>query len=121
MNTHIAVEIKAKSHSASNTAPRLGWLVYNPDAELEGFVDAGQMGHQALYQYFPRASTTILCSLHVTPAEWREAKRNQLTVTDTCERCHQRITFFREHWWSDDDDFMCPDGEEQHTPAQEKA
>ena len=53
MNTRIAVEIKAISRSASNTAPRLGWLVYNPDAELEGFVDAGQMGHQALYQYSP--------------------------------------------------------------------
>lgn len=78
MNTHIAIEIKAASRSASNSAPHLGWLVYAPDGELEGFVDAGQAGHQELYQWFPRSAVTVLASLHVTPAEWREAKRNQM-------------------------------------------
>lgn len=78
MEAHIAIEIKAASRSAVNTAPRLGWLVYAPEGDLEGFVDAGQAGHQELYQWFPRSATTVLASLHVTPAEWREAKRNQI-------------------------------------------
>lgn len=33
-----------------------------------------------------------------------------------CQRCKRRITLFRGYWWSEDDDFMCPDGEEQHYP-----
>lgn len=39
----------------------------------------------------------------------------------TCTRCGSTIERFRKHWWTGDD-FMCPDGEAQHTidpaPAQ---
>lgn len=32
----------------------------------------------------------------------------------SCVRCGQPVTLTRGHWWSVDDDFMCPDGEERH-------
>lgn len=78
MNSHIAIEIKAATRSADNSGMRLGWLVYAPDGDLEGFVDAGQAGHQELYQWFPRSSVTVLASLRVTPAEWRDSKHYQV-------------------------------------------
>jgi hypothetical protein len=78
MKAWIAIGITAASRSVSNTAPRLGWLVYDPGGNLAGFVDAGQAGQAGLYEYFPRGSVTILAALHVTPAQWRQAKRSQI-------------------------------------------
>lgn len=34
----------------------------------------------------------------------------------TCRHCGRVISLFRGHWWTPDDDFMCPDGEQQHQP-----
>lgn len=34
-----------------------------------------------------------------------------------CARCKRNITQTRGTWFSDDDDFMCPYGEEQHSPV----
>lgn len=31
-----------------------------------------------------------------------------------CLRCGETVDKFRGIWWSKDDDFMCPDGEERH-------
>lgn len=33
----------------------------------------------------------------------------------TCERCGRHVTMWKGHWHSEDDDFMCPDGEEEHS------
>ena len=37
----------------------------------------------------------------------------------TCSRCGQHVTLFHGIWWSDDDDPMCPDGEEMHRVDEE--
>ncbi|MFG3429681.1 hypothetical protein [Streptomyces californicus] len=35
-----------------------------------------------------------------------------------CKHCRQPITLFKGLWWTADDDFSCPDGEEQHAPLE---
>lgn len=41
----------------------------------------------------------------------------KVLLTAECSRCGARITEYRDVWWSDDDNFMCPDGEEAHAPG----
>ena len=33
-----------------------------------------------------------------------------------CRRCGKLISYFRWLWYSEDDDHLCPDGEEHHEP-----
>jgi hypothetical protein len=33
-----------------------------------------------------------------------------------CTRCGRMISYFRGLWYSEDDDWLCPDGEERHEP-----
>ncbi|MEW2434373.1 hypothetical protein AB0952_09330 [Streptomyces caniferus] len=33
-----------------------------------------------------------------------------------CRRCGRPIDYLKGLWWSDDDDFLCPDGDHQHAP-----
>lgn len=39
-----------------------------------------------------------------------------IQATGHCRHCGLIITQFRDTWWTTDDDMMCPDGENQHTP-----
>lgn len=44
--------------------------------------------------------------------DWEgDAKKVQ---AGTCERCGSHVTLTRGHWFDEGNDFMCPDGEEEH-------
>ncbi|MFB6881263.1 hypothetical protein ACFCY8_10555 [Streptomyces noursei] len=50
-----------------------------------------------------------------TPAPARPS--NDVPVRhSTCRRCRRPVEFLKALWWSDEDDFLCPDGDHQHAP-----
>lgn len=70
-----AVAIDAQN--ASSGKPRRGFLVYAATGELRGFADDRYRGSAALWAVENATGETVteLCSLRVTPAEYREARR----------------------------------------------
>jgi hypothetical protein len=81
----IAVKIQAKADVNGNS--RRGWYVHEvtpgeylnepPHSEYLGFVDEYSAGHRELQRMVPGA--LHLCTIDVTPGEFREAKRSQIT------------------------------------------
>ena len=43
------------------------------------------------------------------------AELDRLNTPHHCDRCRMGVTYWKGYWWSSDDDFMCPDGEERHS------
>lgn len=58
---------------------RKGMLVYDETGDkLEGFIHYGQADLPELYRYYPRGTVKVICSLKVTPGEWKQAMRNRI-------------------------------------------
>ena len=47
----------------------------------------------------------------------RVKRRAEEARSKICIHCGKPIEFYKEHWWNGDD-FMCPDGEQAHAPAE---
>jgi len=73
MKPGVEIEAPYTSHR------RQGVLVYDETGEnLEGFIEYQDAGPQNLWRFYPRGTVRILCSLKVTPAEWRTAMRSRI-------------------------------------------
>lgn len=73
-----AVAIDAQN--ASSGKPGRGFLVYAATGEVRGFADDSYRGPAALRAVENATGETVkeLCSLRVTPAEYREAMRQSV-------------------------------------------
>jgi hypothetical protein len=59
-----------------NGNPRRGWLVYNADGRLLGFVDHAHVGRSALRDRFPQV--VELGTIPTTPGAYRDAMKQEL-------------------------------------------
>lgn len=70
---YYSVKLCAKQDINGN--PRRGWLVYNREADLVGFVDEGYVGERALFNRFPGVRT--LCWLNCSVSDYNIAMREE--------------------------------------------
>jgi hypothetical protein len=54
-------------------------------------------------------------------ADFQRSKKKQVSwnSNDTCHNCGSPISETKGHWFDRGDDFMCPDGEQEHSPSRE--